>query len=668
MICNSRLSLYCLLIILVMITSTVFGQSNCWPFELALPDTVSSDLSSISPIKVTTEWTANDIFKSKNSITFYNKNSSHLIQQNLQYQFNNYNNGIQNHYIDLSGKFVKRNIFKGRGDLGLDWTPGLYYYKSKDSGSVQIPVDLGPVVGLNILSIPVEIRGGLSAYGWSNEFNRATGFLDSSYHAEPGYYGGCNIGDTRLRWLGLPVVANVSVLGKSIGGTALGVVKSSLKTVWGSKSSDSIYFAIGDSLSNGKELYGAGTNSTLYSTTPWKVEHSFSLTGALRGKERFLFRPALLYSYSVKTIKYPTQPDLLDNVRTSKNSLVFQAASGEDALIDYTGGISFAWNNTDWIYNEDITKINKSKTKQSTNLGDCEEYIALTDHDVYLRLPHRLALDYQLHASRISSVYPYSYFDGSKVKSNINEGDRVRILNHGGLLFEFSDTTALELYGEYAQNFQYYYKKESSGKSQTTDEYKTGFNANVTLGPLQMGETVFAETEKSDYKFKDVHKGDNFDPPAYSRKISSLMIVCWPINEQWTVTGKWNETYYDDGYWYGKAYPDTSNRIKNDYYAIKRKSTDYSIQLLTGYLIGNSKFEGGILLRDNYLRYFNNINGYDPGTLEKGYIIEPSFEYRYMVAKMLVATKIRRKINTGDEDRWKTDKYWDMSVILNVEF
>jgi hypothetical protein len=274
-----------------------------------------------------------------------------------------------------------------------------------------------------------------------------------------------------------------------------------------------------------------------------------------------------------------------------------------------------------------------------------------------------------LHASRISDMYPYSYTTAGEVKTNENESDRVRILNHGGLLFETTDTTAFELYGEYAKNFHYYYKKARSGESQITDEYKIGLNANVTLGPLQLGENVFAETERSDYKFKDVHKGDNFDPPAYSRKISSLMIVSWPINEQWTITGKWNETYYDKGKWYRKAYSDSLHVIENDYYAIESKSTDYCIQLLTGYLIENSQFEGGILLRDNYLRYFNDsTNTYEPGILENGYIIEPSLEYRYIVANTLIVTKIRRKINTEDKDRWKSNKYWDMSVILKVDF
>jgi hypothetical protein len=644
----------------------VFGQSNYWPYELALPDTITSDSSSRSPIKVSSELTVNDVFKSKNSISFYKKNSSYLVLQNLEYLFTNFNNGIKNHYVDLSGKYVKRDIFKGKGNLGLDWTPGLYYYESETSGVLQVPVDIGPVVDFSVFSVPIEIRGGLSAYGWNNEFSRVSWF-DAS-HAEPGYYGGCAIGDTLLRWPGLPVVANVSVLGKSIGGTALGVIKSSLKTVWGSVDEDSIYFAIGDSLSNGKELYGAATNSTLYSTAPWKVEHNLSLTGALRGKERFLIRPAVLYSYSVKNVKYPAQPDLLDNVRTRKNSLIFQAESGEDALIPYSGGLSFAWNNTDWIYNEDITNIN-SDAKKQTNLGDCEEYTAFTDHDLYLKLPHGLALNYQLHASRSSKTYPFSYTRSGEVITNENESDRVRILNHGAILFEKSDTTALELYGEYTKNFQYYYKKARSGESQTTDEYKVGCNANLTVGPFQLGENVFAEVERSDYKFKDVHKGDRFDPPPYFRKLSSLMIVNWLLNKQWSVTAKWNETYYDNGKWYGKAYSDSSLVIENEYYAIESKSIDYSVQMLAGYLIGNAQFEGGFLFRDNNSRYFNNItNGYEPGTLENGYIIEPSLEFRYIIADMLIAAKIIRKINTEDENRWEINKHWDMFLNVNVGF
>lgn len=662
---------YFIFLVIIGFLPQVFGQSNYWSDNFSLPEltnTISSD--TILPVIIKSENTANDIFKSRNEFEYNKTFNSNLIHQHFIYLLTNYKNSIVNQYVDLSGKWVNRGIFKGKGDIGLDWTPGLYCYKSSNTGIFQAPVDFGPLIDFNIASIPVQIRSGISAYGWNNEFHPRSSLLTQNYHGEPGYYVGCNIGDSLLHWFELPIVANVSALGKSIGSTALGVIKSSLKTAWENGSGDSIYFCLGDSLSNGKELYETGSNSTLYSTVPWKVEHSLLLLGALRGKERFFIRPGVIYFYSVKTIEYPSEPDLLDNVRNNKNGLTLQVASNQQKVLTYDGGISFVWEKADWMYNESASEIERDTTgkKQSINISDYNEYTALTDHDISFRLPYGIVLNYQLHALRDLKKFPYSYKKSGEVITNENEGDRVRILNHGGLIIESDPTRSIELYGETVKNYLYYYRKSRSGESQISNELKVGAIAAFSLGKFRCSENIFAQAEKTDYKFKEVHKGRLFDPPPYSRKFTSLMNASWYLNEQWTITGKWNETYYDKGKWYGKAYSDTTYKIVRDFYAIDSKSIDYSVQLLTTYSKKNIKLECGFLFRDRYLQYYDFSDGKNmEEPFGKGYIMEPSLDLEYRFLNTSIMSKVTRKVNSLDDNIWTFGKYWDIALSVKME-
>ncbi len=658
------------MVMLLMTIVNIFGQSNYWPDQFSFPEATAKDSSKTDPVTITSSVIVNDIFKSKNVLSYNKANGSYLLQQQLEYQIADFLNGVYNQYFDLSGKYMRQGLFKDHIDLGLDWTPGLYYNRSKIDGTLQVPVDIGPVLAFRVASVPVKIRTGLAAFGWNNDFTKNSGMLAGNYHGDPGYYGGISIGDTLLRWFKLPFVANVNALGKSIGGTSLGVIKSALKTAFEYRTGDSVYFLLGDSLSNGKELYAAGSNSNLYSGYPWKVGHSFSFTGALRGKERFLLRPAVIYSYGVRSTNYPSQPELLDNFKAVKNSLIFQLATGEKKVLTYSGGLSVSWEDGDWMYNEtkDNIENDSSKKKQATNLGDYKQYNALSDHDLLLRLPHGFAINYQLHALRDSKRYPYSYVRQGEKVVNENEGDHVHIVHHGGLLHEIKDRTFMEFYGESIKDYLYYYRKARSGDSEIRDEYKIGFNTEMAFGSLQIGENVFAEAEKSDYKFKEIHKGALFDPPEYSRKISSLMIAQWFINKQWVITGKWNETYYDNGKWYGKAYSDTIVKIGKEFYAIENKSNDYSLQILTSYMMKNNQWECGILFRDSYLRVYDNENGYKAEESEIGYVIEPSLKYECLFSNFLLSTKVIRKINTYDKNKWEFSRNWDISLNMKAVF
>ncbi len=661
--------------LLLIFCISLFAQSNVWPEYLSLPDTTAPTAASTVPFHVKSTFLTSDILKNTNSITYIRDTNKYLFEQHLDYNVTNYLNGVQSHYAGLSGIYKRKSMFNSKGSLGVDWTPGLYYYKSKETGILQVPFDIGPILDYKLSSIPLSVRAGVSAYGWNDKFNRSSGFLDrDNYDAEPGYYGAITIGDSISRWFKLPVLIQVDVLGKEIGGTGLGVIKSSLKTALGLQSGDSIFFNVGDSLSNGKELYNAGS-STLYSTTPWKIEHNFMVTGALRGKERKFLRPGILYTFTLRDITYPVMSSLLDDTRVTGSTLGFQLLSGENHRISYSGGLSLNWNTTDRIYKETLQQINADPVKQSVNLGDCDEYLASTDHELTFHLPSDIALNYQLHCTRNSKSYPYMYVVSSESKSNENEGDRIRNLHHAAILYTKDSVLALEMYGEFAKNYMYYYRKARSGESMSSDYYKVGMSADWIYNNVRVTEFLFATAEKSDYKFKSVHKGDNFDPPPYSRRLSSALSIVWALNSMWTITGKWNETYFDNGKWYGNEYFDRlsqSDSIYNLYhgtYGIENKSIDYSLQLIVSCTIERWMLSAGFLFRDNnFEEYIFSESRFKPRNTGEGYISEPSLETMYHFNTGQIKFKVSRKINTDDPDKSRLSKNWNLGLGVNFEF
>jgi hypothetical protein len=660
---------------LLILCISLSAQSNIWPEYLSLPDTSTPEVTTVAPIHIKSSFMASDILKNNNSIVYTRDSSKYHLEQHLDYNVINYLNGVQSHYAGLQGIYKRKEVFNSKVSLGVDWTPGLYYYKSKETGILQVPFDLGPILDYKPFAIPLSVRVGLSAYGWNDKFNHSSGFLDrDNYNAEPGYYGGITIGDSVCRWFKLPVLVQVDVLGKEIGETGLGVIKSSLKTAFSLQSGDSVFFNLGDSLSNGKELYNAGV-STLYSTTPWKIEHNFMVTGALRGKERLFLRPGILYTFSLRDITYPVKSSLLDDSRVTGNNIGLQLLSGENRRISYSGGLSFNWNTTDRIYKETLQRINADPVKQSVNLGDCDEYIAVTDHDLTLHLPLDIALNYQLHCTRNSKSYPYKYLVGGETKNNENESDRVRNLHHAAILYSKDSVFALDLYGEFAKNYMYYFRKARSGESVISDYYKVGINADGVINNVRLTEALFAIAEKSDYKFKSVHKGDNFDPPPYNRRLSSALSIVWSPDQIWTVTGKWNETYFDNGKWYGDEYFDRlsqSDSIYNLYhgtYGIENKSIDYSIQLIVSCTLAKWIISAGFLFKDNNFEEYNFLESrFQSRQTGEGYISEPSLEAVYNFNAGLIKLNISRKINTDDPDKNEFSKNWDIRLGVDIGF
>ncbi len=659
--------------LLLIFCTSLFAQSNLWPEYLSLPDTTDVATATTEPFHIKSIFLTNDILKSNNSITYVRDSNDYLFEQHLDYNVTNYLNGVQNHYAGLSGVYKRNNIFKTTAALGIDWTPEMYYYKSENTGDLQGQFDIGPVFNYSVWKIPVSIRAGGSAFGWNDKLDRTSGLLKrDNYDALPGYYGEVTIGDSVKRWFNLPLIFNVDVLGKEIGGKGLGVVTSSLKAAFSLQSGDSIFFHAGDSLSNGKKLYDAGS-STLYSTTPWKIEHKLALSGALRGKERFNIRPAVLYDFSLKDISYPVLSSLLDDVRVTENGFGFQAVTGDGHRLTYSGGISFRWNTTDRIYKETDSQISsdESKRKQSVNLGDCEEYIASTDHDVSLHLPHGITLNYQLHCYRNSQSYPYKY----DTLVNQEENDQIRNLNHAGILYTRDSVASLEVYGELAKKYSYYYRKTASGKSMTSDYYKVGINTDCNIKTVRVTEAFFATAEKSDYKFKSVHKGENFSPPPYNRRLSSALSIVWTLNDMWSITGKWNETYSDDGKWYGEEYFDRlhqSDSIYNLYhgtYGIETKSMDYSLQMIVSWTFNQLLVNAGFLFRDNSMEEYDLMESrFKQRNTGEGHVAEPSLEAGYQFSKGYMKMKVSRKFTSEKSEKNKFSKNWNLGLGVETAF
>jgi hypothetical protein len=663
---------------------TLFAQSNVWipvlpEFDSSMVKEEHYDDTSFFSIQ--NETSIFEIKKNRTLLSYSKFQDSAYFSQQLEYLLTDYNRKEMKHVLNVSGKYTKKkHIFSGM-NIGLDWNPDIYMHRRDSVLSLEVPVDFGPVVSTELFKIPVLVRGGISALGYNNNLKKSDQALNGgSYHGDPGYYGGCMLGDTLSPLFSLPIFARFSFYGKSIGNKGLAIATSSVKAGFDLGSGDSVFALVGDSLSNGKELSTSSLAQSKYTNAYWIIKHKFSASGAIRGKERLFTRPAVIYNYFVNTIRYPSQQELLSDVKTSGNAVTLQLSSDINSRIMYDGGLTYGVSDINYLYNRDVSRIQNSSNTMLLNAkyASYKEVLAISDHDLLLQLSPMLTFNYQLHATSTSRRYPFIWLDSARVEhKNPNESDLVRVLHHGGLIFEKDSSVTTEIYGEYAKNYHYFYRKSMSGTSTIRDDYKIGLDMNFKIGPLRIIENAYVIAQKSDFKFVSVHRGDNFDPPPYSRIFSSLLIINWNIFERLAITGKWNEMYYDDGRWYGQAYSDSAREITTEFYGIERKSLLYTISLGAEYYLNNAVIGGGLVIRDENVRNFNPesgeylINEED----EKGYYLQPSIQTRASFKNIIFNFKIGREFRviyrkgpiTMDNYSVNFDT-WDISLKLKAEF
>lgn len=667
------------------------AQSNSWPAVLTVPVPYEKAPDSTKLILSTDMTVFGSYEKTHNNIAWTPHFSAvHLVQRGLFETSSDITTSAMNQYYDLSGSVVKDSVLPKGGSLGLEWTPTSRLNLRKSSSALLTTGDFGPLLKWRINEAPLRIHGGISGTGWGNDLPaRIFESSTEQVNGDAGYYGGVEFGDPMQKLFGKPLYFNAEAFGRSIKQTGLATITGSGLFAADCGSGDSLFAYYGDSLSDGKEnIFDNATNSTSttwgektpFINTPWRIARSMQTTGALKAKERFGFQPGMIYSFTEKSVSYPSGSFIPGAIGAMSNSLSDKQERAQtlnlllgtrDGLpIVYKGGIKVTWGSEVWLFGKDLSITAMSLYRDSlqrdslkVKLGDHENFIAASDHYIGIQLPHDILFEYKLSAFRDSKTYTFKYIErrngagnGADTVRNTNDNDRITINNHFGFVARNLKTFDLELFGELTKYTLNNLRQEQSVDNLIENGYKVG----TTIGykPLEIlsfNESIVADAEISDYLYKQIHKTIN-DPPPYQRRVFSTCTGIWKPLSAWEVKSKWNQSYYDNGKWYGAKYRDTG-RI--DYYAIERKTTDYSVELSLAKVGSFSRFEGGLLYQNISGQQFRNT---DYRRVDRS-IAEPFFEMHLKQHRLSINARMARMINLQEQNQWEIRNNWDVHLI-----
>jgi len=607
------------------------------------------------------------------------------LDQTASYQYSQQASQSSIQTVDGTGNILFYNVRSSPFNAGLIWTPIVSYSKktiesdagTRTVGALQSSADLGPVLSGSFRGIPFTVKGGLYGFTWNDSITPwLLSSTDGRYHASPGVFGGFDCGGEEAPFDSVPLWFSLNTMGRSVGGNNLGLLRTGVLYTNETRvlgGGDSIYLSIGDSITNGKELYiGDFGGNSFYSNTSWRINHSFSGSAALRFKERFATIVRSYYRYGLHSISYPNESSGENDIRTTSQILGFSARTRKNLPISYDGGIEFGWEFDDYMYKRSFG-TNDSPTAAERDayiINQSDHYTgkARTDNDFTIRLPAGFRVNYHLAAAKDSKRYPFVFRETLTIKrTNVNENDRVWTDHLLSLFYERDSSLSAGLYGKYRRTYLYYYHENRAGESSITDEYRTGINVRGTLGPVSLREHFYMDVEISDNYFKKI--GDKpTDPPPYARRFSSSLSGTWAISDSFSLNGNWVNIYSDDGYWYGKAYHIDTSAGDAEFYAIESKSTKYWIDCWLRYGLGNgtavsigSKFSDVFERRYDFdLRRFRNSE------LDVGYDIEPYVRTSLAFGTCRAALSVRRIFKTEDAERWSKRKNWDISLSMQV--
>jgi len=596
--------------------------------------------------------------------------------QSVSYQYIQLNpeNSIQT--VDGSGTVLFTNVRNSGLNAGMLWNPVVSYNK-RTVGALQSNVDLGPVVSGEVQGIPWLVKGGFYGYTWNDSITPwLLSTTDGRYHTTPGVFGGLSCGnDAELSFL-KPLTFSLDASGRAAGGNYLGLIRSgALYTdetgIFGG--GDSLFFAVGDSITNGKELYvGEYGGSSFYSNTSWRINHAFSGSAGVRMRERFSTVLRAYYRFDEQSISYPSEESQQNDIRNRTQTLGVSIRTKNSMPVRYTGGFEYGWEYEDWIYKRTFGRNDfpseDEKNAYIINLSDHFSDRARTDHALTIDLPAGIRALYHFSAIKDSKRYPFVFTESSNVlRRNENENDRIHTDHLASLLYGLDSLFTLELYGKYGHMYHYYYHENRTAESRSTQEYRVGINAKVAYGPLSLREQVYMDAEISDYYFKKV--GDTpMAAPPYSRDFSSTLTGSWNVGKQLSLNGKWVSIYSDDGFWYGNAYRADTATLQKELYAIERKGTQYWVDSWVQYVTAAlDTVSIGSKFRDIFERRFDfDSETYRISDLDIGYGIEPYARAVVNAGNYSYIVYARRIFNTGDVERWSKRKNWDLALTFRL--
>ncbi len=623
-----------------------------------------------SSLSVTSTTSMYQIFKTRNRLDWEQNFNQGILTQTADYRYEQISARSSIQSADLSGIILYNNVVTEGLAAGIDWSPVVSY--TSTPGILQSNVDVGPLMRHSLLSVPYQVRMGVYGYGWSDTLEAFRNLTTGSLHGNPGIYGSVAIGNPLEPIGSVPLYLSINADGRTLNGSNLGLMTASaLYCTPLAHLGDSLFLHVGDSLTNGRELYlGEYEGKSFYSNTSWRLNHSFSGTAGVKLIQRFGITPRLYYRYFINTIAYPDKTISLDDQLRRGYQFGFAGNTDDERRLSYQGGLEIKKEFEDWLFRRDFTSFDPvTRTDSSAlliNQSDHHSSAIRTTNNVKLVLPHDLSMVYQLTALKDSKEYNKT----PQGKFNRDEMDRVQIYNKLALRYERDSLSYIDIYGQTGKLYHYYFSEEQSAGSKITREHRIGFDIGVSAGPFTLREHCYGDVEVAEMRYP-------VNLPPYARDITSTLVGNLKVIEnRLHITGKWVEMYHDDGYWYAEEYWPDSIDLDHEFYAIQQKNTQYWIDFACELFWGNGKVIAGTLLHDVFLRQWRwnyddkgeRSGSYLVSELDTGYDIEPYCSFEWQTSWSLVSAKLRRIINTGDRDRFRFDKNWDFLLSIQMVF
>jgi hypothetical protein len=283
-------------------------------------------------------------------------------------------------------------------------------------------------------------------------------------------------------------------------------------------------------------------------------------------------------------------------------------------------------------------------------------------------LTNGMGIEYVLDMSRYSQDYPNYYLTNGRIVRSGLDMDIIVNRHRVAVVPLPASWAKTSLFYEYSKNQRNFLKKESSGQNTVDWLYRVGGNADVTVfDRCTLSEAMSADAKVERFTFPEMHKGN---PPPYSRKWSSLLLLDYNAMPWLTVKTEWNETYWDYGTWNGRDYVDSTAFASageaaayREYYAILDKSWEHGVKLTAAlrlFDVWQANLGCSYLYRD--VRAYDVIKKEYAPTASAGNQISPFGSVLYEAGHGLVfkASVVR----TFDI----IDKFWDVRVSLNGVF
>ncbi|MBN1760437.1 MAG: hypothetical protein JW863_19065 [Chitinispirillaceae bacterium] len=672
-ISGSRAAAACLPAVVIMLAAiTGYAQTNLWPGDLNVPEaeenaeTGDNAGSSVSLLSTTSMY---QTFKTRNRLDWQRRFKEGTLTQIADYGLEQVSSRSSIQYTDFTGMLIYSDVLTSGLDAGIDWSPVLSYRKFPSGGILESNADIGPVVKHTLFSVPYTVRGGLYGYGWSDTVQSLRAVSQGVLHGNPGVYGSVSVGNPRSTINDIPLYVGINADGRSLDGSNLGLMTASARHCRVLPHlGDSLFFHMGDSLTNGKELYlGEYEGKSFYSNTSWRINHSFSGAAGVKMVQRFGIAPRLYYRYYLNSIAYPENAASLDDQMRTGNQFGVMATTDSLRRLSYSGGIVFGREFENWLFRRDFSTGTALSAADSMamiiNQSDHHSTLVRTGNRVKIALPWGMSATYHLNASKDSKQYDKT-LDG---KFNRNEFDRVQINNALSLRYERDTLNFFELYGQYGKIYHYYFSEKQSAESKMINEYRLGIDMGLSAGPFTIRENIYSDAEVSEMRYA-------VNLPPYARDVNSTLSGKMILMEnRLQITGKWVEMYHDDGYWYGRDYWTDTPSVDHEFYAIEQKNTQYWLDFALESLWERGKLTVGTLLHDVFQRHWKRDQNtgeaeYVVSELDMGYNIEPYCTFKWQSSRFLLSTRLRRIIRTRDEYRFSLDKNWDFLLSLQMVF